>query len=107
MSTEQRGSGGTRAPAAQVWQLESHLQIQHVEEEMQRVLPMVETGAPLAIEIGKLKVVDTAGVQLLLAVRQEFVRRGTPVYVRGQSEALSKALVSLGLVAAMAGGPAA
>lgn len=81
--------------------LEASLQVQDIEREWQRLKQVFEAHGPTAIDVGALVTVDTAGVQLLLAVKREGERRGTPVEFRGQSPALEQALKVLGLDAAL------
>lgn len=83
--------------------LEPSLRIGEVEagrEVLQRLLDGCE---PVRIDISALQSVDSAGVQLLLAVRQEADRRGIPLEYCGESAELFTALKLLGLADAVLG----
>jgi anti-anti-sigma regulatory factor len=73
------------------------LEIRDVDAGHRTLLQALEAGMPLRIDLGGISTVDAAGVQLLLALRQEGIRRGIPIEFRGQSAALERALALLGL----------
>jgi anti-anti-sigma regulatory factor len=51
--------------------------------------------------VSRISSIDTAGVQLLLAVRREAELRGMPLRFLGESAALARALERLGLAASL------
>jgi anti-sigma B factor antagonist len=81
--------------------LEASLQIQDIERELQRLKRVFEADGPTAIDVSGLTTVDTAGVQLLLAIKREGDRRSVPIEFRGESPALRQALKVLGLDGAL------
>ncbi len=89
--------------AHQDLRLESSLRIGEVEARRDMLLRQLDRGEPLRIDVGALQSVDTAGVQLLLAFRQEADRRGIPVDYCGESPELFNALRLLGLGDAVLG----
>jgi len=87
--------------------LEGSLQIQDVDAARERFTRLLDDNVPRAIDLAGLKAVDTAGIQLLLAVKIEAARRGAPIEYRGRSPLLDQALELLGLREAIFGGAAA
>ena len=91
----------TEAAAAEsgdgVKQLSGVLDIHVIESNYRELRGLLAAGLPVEIDISALYGVDTAGVQLLLAVQQEAERRGIPLRWRGDSQALSSAAERLGL----------
>jgi anti-anti-sigma regulatory factor len=85
------------APADPVVHLEHGLQIKDVEEAHRRLKAAFDGGARVVVDVAKLGVVDTAGVQLLLALRGQAAARGIALDIRGESAALTQALAVLGL----------
>jgi anti-sigma B factor antagonist len=81
--------------------LEASLQIQDIERELQRLRQIFDAHGPTAIDVSGVATIDTAGVQLLLAIKREGDRRGLPIVFRGESPALAQALKVLGLDAAI------
>ncbi len=81
--------------------LEASLQIGDVTEARRRLLDALVGVRQFSIDVHRLTAVDTAGVQLLLAVVRECMRRGIGFSCRGESPALSLALRSLGLDGAL------
>jgi anti-anti-sigma regulatory factor len=81
--------------------LEASLEIADVTEARRRLLDALVGVRRFAIDVGPLTAVDTAGVQLLLAVAQECTRRGIALSCRGESLPLALALRSLGLSGAL------
>jgi len=77
--------------------LEPSLRIGEVEARLELLQRLLDGSAPVRIDISALKSVDSAGVQLLLAVRQEADRRGIPLEYCGESGELFNALTLLGL----------
>ena len=78
-------------------QLEPGLEIKDVES-VHRLLSaaLVEQRA-IAVDVGRVQAVDTAGAQLLLAFQSEASRRGVTIEFRGESAPLIHALAVLGL----------
>ena len=81
--------------------LEASLEIADVTEARRRLLDALGGVRRCAIDVRPLTAVDTAGVQLLLAVAQECKRRGIELSCRGESPPLTLALRSLGLAGAL------
>jgi len=70
--------------------------------ELRGTLDMALGGeGPLTVDAGAVERVDTAGVQLLLALRQESARRGRPLQWRAASPALRETAARLGLANAL------
>jgi anti-anti-sigma regulatory factor len=83
--------------------LEPSLRIGEVEARRDLLLRQLEGGEPVRIDVSALQSVDTAGVQLLLAFRQEADRRGIQIDYCGESPDLINALNLLGLTDAVLG----
>lgn len=81
--------------------LESSLEIKDVEEVHRGLVAALAGGAALTVDISRVGAVDTAGVQLLMALQSEASRRGVSVRFCGESAALTHALSVLGLGAAI------
>ncbi len=81
--------------------LEASLQIQNVERELVRLKQVFELNGAGVIDVSGLTAVDTAGVQLLLAIAREAGRRSVRIEFRGDSPALTQALKLLGLEGAL------
>jgi anti-anti-sigma regulatory factor len=79
------------------------LQIRDVEADHRLLAQLLETSKPLSIELKNVTAVDAAGIQLLLALKQEGMRRGISVEFRGHSAAVSHALALLGLAPDLSG----
>jgi len=77
--------------------LEPSLRIGDVAARREVLLRHLDGRAAVRIDVGGLQSVDTAGVQLLLALRLEADRRGIEIEYRGDSPALSHGLQLLGL----------
>ena len=88
------------APVSTVVQLDGGLQIKDVEDAHRRLMAAFDRGSSVAIDISRVGIVDTAGVQLLLSLSSEAARRGVAIEMHGESPAFTKALAALGL-----GGP--
>jgi anti-sigma B factor antagonist len=80
--------------------LDSSLQIKDVEEAHRRLLAAVAGAPSLAVDVSRIESIDTAGIQVLLAVQKSAAAHGVPVEFCGESAALSQALATLGLSAA-------
>ncbi len=90
-------TGDPAAAEPQVWRLAASLQIQDVDAQFKILAQLLHERRPIVIDVSSLATVDTAGVQLLLAVRHEAARRGVQFGYRGESAALNQALGTLGL----------
>jgi anti-anti-sigma regulatory factor len=78
-------------------QLDPGLEIKDVEGVHKRLLAALQPGLVLNIDMSRVTTVDTAGVQLLLALRGEAESRGVVIEVIGESAAFNQALAVLGL----------
>jgi ABC-type transporter Mla MlaB component len=87
--------------------LAARLEIRDVEEVHRALLESLNREGSLAIDVGGLAAIDTAGVQLLLAVRFEGARRGLSVQLCGDSGVLDRAAGLLGVRTALGRGGAA
>jgi anti-anti-sigma regulatory factor len=83
--------------------LEPSLQIKDVEAARQSLAHCLAGESPIRIDVSGIATVDTAGVQLLLAVRREGAHGGVSVQYCGESPALAHALKLLGLTEAVLG----
>jgi anti-anti-sigma regulatory factor len=73
------------------------LEIRDVEADHRLLVEALAAGKPLSIDLKGVMAVDAAGVQLLLALKQEGMRRGLSVEFHGHSPAMARALTLLGL----------
>jgi len=73
------------------------LEVQQVEAAREQLLELLEAGTNAAVDISGITSIDTAGVQLLWALRTEAPRCGLSLEFRGSSAATDIALRSLGL----------
>jgi anti-anti-sigma regulatory factor len=73
------------------------LEIRDVDTDHRVLAQALEAGKPLRIDLGAVRAVDAAGIQLLLALKQDALRRGIPIEFRGHSAAVRRALALLGL----------
>jgi anti-anti-sigma regulatory factor len=80
-----------------IWQLPATLQVQQVTQELQRLTGAFDNRRPVTLDAAALTAVDTAGVQLLMALTREGARQGIPVRIQGESPALRAALRLLGV----------
>jgi len=85
----------TPAEPASVLHLEN-LEIKDVEAAKQHLLVILARGTPVTLDVARVGVIDTAGVQLL-AFHGEAAKRGIAVEFSGQSPPLRHALSVLGL----------
>jgi len=81
--------------------LDASLEIGNVTEARRRLLEALVGFRRFSLDIHRLTAVDTAGVQLLVALAQECKRRGIEFSCRGESPVLAPALHSLGLAGAL------
>lgn len=84
-------------------QLDSSLQIKDVEAVHRLLAQALEGASPIKIDVSRVTAVDTAGIQLLLALKQEGSRRGITIQYCGESPELQHASTLLGLSAAIFG----
>ena len=75
------------------------LDARHVTARQREWIPALSKAARVAVDTTGLTDVDTAGVQLLLAVARQCRDEGLAFEVRGKSEALNRTLAILGLPA--------
>jgi anti-anti-sigma regulatory factor len=85
------------APGCALIDLTHGLEIKHVEEASVAMGAALDQGLPLTIDLKSIPAIDTAGVQLLLALQIEATKRGTPLNFTGESAVLTQALTVLGL----------
>jgi anti-anti-sigma regulatory factor len=88
---------------AAVTTLGTSLEIRDVDDIRGRLLCVLNGATSLSVEVGAVATADTAGVQLLLALKAEAAQRGIPVAFAGNSAALTRALSVLGLESAISG----
>ena len=77
--------------------LGASLDIKNIEQAAASLMARLAGPGTLTIDLSRVSNVDTAGVQLLLALRNETPGQGMNIEFRGQSAALTLALASLGL----------
>jgi anti-anti-sigma regulatory factor len=80
-----------------VVQLEHSLEIKDVEVAHRRLTAALDRVSTITVDMSRVGTTDTAGVQLLLALRGEAVKRGVSLEFRGESAAFIQALTVLGL----------
>jgi ABC-type transporter Mla MlaB component len=77
--------------------LDASLQIKDVEQAHRRLLAALGGASSVSVDVSPIDVIDTAGLQLLLALQRGAASGGVPVEFHGESAALSQALSILGL----------
>ncbi len=87
--------------ADHVHYLDANLEIQNIEAARRELAEMFARALPVTVDVSRITSIDTAGVQLLLAVCNAAPKHGVSVEFRGQSAALSNALAVLGLQGAI------
>jgi anti-anti-sigma regulatory factor len=90
-------AGQTAAPEGVTVILDHSLEIKDVQGMHRRLLAAVAGASNVTLDVSRLATVDTAGVQLLLALCAAVSKQGKSVYMRGDSPALTQALTALGL----------
>ena len=80
-----------------VYNLNANFEIQNLEETRQDFIESLARGVPVTVDVSRIAAIDTAGVQLLIALRNAAAKHGVSVELRGESAALSNALLMLGL----------
>jgi anti-anti-sigma regulatory factor len=89
---------GSPGPAAgYVLNFDGNLAVQHIDAARQHISAALSSGGPIAVDLGRIAVIDTAGVQLLLALEKAAASRGLALELRGESAVLANALGVLGL----------
>jgi len=84
-----------------VLHLEPNLEIQNIEEVRRDFVEMLARALPVTVDVSTIASIDTAGVQLLLALNNVEPEHGVSVEFRGESAVLSNALAALGLQGAI------
>jgi anti-anti-sigma regulatory factor len=97
--------GDGAAPDAGCVILSGPLEIQQVEAARARLLPLLQAPPVATVDIAGITSIDTAGVQLLLALCAEAPRCGVTVEFRGESAVLDGAFGMLGLAGLTARAP--
>jgi ABC-type transporter Mla MlaB component len=87
----------TASPEDPVLYVDASLDIQHIEQVAASLMGRLAAPGAVTIDLSRVSNVDTAGVQLLLALCNEASGRGMNLEFRGQSAALTEALSLLGL----------
>ena len=105
MSKKKATENVSAAPQADrsdsVYHLEANLEIQSLEETRRDLAESLARGLPMSIDVSRIASIDTAGVQLLLALRSGAAKSGVSVEFLGESAVLSNALAMLGLQGAL------
>jgi anti-anti-sigma regulatory factor len=77
--------------------IQSGIEIKDVEAVHKRLAAALDQAEPMQIDLSQIGSIDTAGVQLLLALRADAAARGVALEFAGESAALTQALALLGL----------
>jgi ABC-type transporter Mla MlaB component len=93
------------APDPRCVTLTGPLEIQQVEAVRAQLLPLLQAPPAATVDIAGITSIDTAGVQLLLALRAEAPRCGVNLEFRGASAVLDGAFGMLGLAGLTARAP--
>ncbi len=80
-----------------VYVLEANFEIQNLEETRHDLIESLARGVGVTVDVSRVATIDTAGVQLLIALRNAAPKHGVSVEFRGESAALANALLMLGL----------
>lgn len=88
---------GGASPAGFVLDFDGNLAVQHIGAARQRISAALASAGPITVDFSRIALIDTAGVQLLLAFGREAASRGLPLELRGESAVLTTALDVLGL----------
>jgi anti-anti-sigma regulatory factor len=95
---ETTSDDGIGADESATVRLPHGLEIKDVEQIQQQLSAALDGAASVTVDISHVAAVDTAGVQLLLALKTEAENRGIPLTFAGQSAPFSQALTVLGLL---------
>jgi anti-anti-sigma regulatory factor len=87
----------TATPEDPILYVDASLNIKNIEQIAASLMARLARPGALTIDLSRVTNVDTAGVQLLLAVCNEAPGRGMSLEFRGHSAALTQALALLGL----------
>ena len=79
-------------------QLDPGLEIKDAEGVYRQLSAALSSGRAVTVDVGRVRTVDTAGVQLLLAFQGEAGRHGVTIEFHGESAPLKHTLAVLGLV---------
>lgn len=105
MSKERTSGAVAEAPKVDsidpVLYLEPNLEIQNIEEVRRDLVEVLARALPVTVDVSTIASIDTAGVQLLLALNKVEPQHGVSVEFRGESAVLSSALAALGLQGAI------
>ena len=94
------GKGAASTPdisVAATLQLDANLEIKDVEDVHRRVLAAFAGVSTVRVDVSRIAAIDTAGIQLLLALQGEGVNQGAAIEFCGKSPAVSHALSVLGI----------
>ena len=78
-------------------QLREELNISSVAEDRDHLVQLLSPDGELELDLGGVTEIDTAGVQLLVALRKEAERMGCVCHLAGSDEAVREAFGTLGL----------
>lgn len=105
MANKQATTAVSEAPQAHakdsVYMLDANFEIQNLEEVRRDLIESLARGLPVTVDLSRVVTIDTAGVQLLIALRNAAPKHGVSVEFKGESAALSNALAMLGLHGAL------
>jgi anti-anti-sigma regulatory factor len=90
-------SPAVEASAAFCVLLEPGLEIKDAESVYGLLLAALGDGREVTVDVSRVRAVDTAGAQLLLAFQGEASRRGVTIEFRGESAPLAHTVAVLGL----------
>jgi anti-anti-sigma regulatory factor len=99
------GSASPSVPDESVLCLDATLTIQNIEQFAGLLRERLTKPGAVTIDLSRVANVDTAGIQVLLAFRNEAPSRGLALEFRGQTAALTQALGVLGLQGQLAAAP--
>jgi anti-anti-sigma regulatory factor len=83
-------------PASSAIRVEN-LSIAHVRDLHAAVCSRADAGGTLVLDLAAVDTIDTAGIQLLIAIHQDASRRGQAVELSGMPDAASSAIRLLGM----------
>ena len=87
--------------------LSGELTIYHAAELKAALLPLADEARALVLDLSGVSDIDSAGLQLLLALRRSLAAQGATVQLAGVSGAVADALALYGMAGAMPTVPAA
>lgn len=77
--------------------LEPGLEVKDVEQVRQGLLDALSRGSAITVDVSRVGAIDTAGIQLLLALQNEAANRGISLEICGESAPLTQAAMVLGM----------